>query len=112
VRRTLGDQRDARFVEEDDHVPGGRQRGQPGADVDRDAADIVRAEGDLTGVQADPDLDPEGSQLVPDGQCAADAAGGRVKQGKEAVTGGVDLLAAVGGELLATSWSWWSSNAR
>ena len=59
--------------------------------VNRDAADVRVAQLDLTGVQPDPDLDPEAPRAIAYRTRAADGAGGAVEGCDEAVTCRLDL---------------------
>src|SRR5680860_392325 len=62
-----------------------RDRGHPLTNVDRHAADVVPADLDLAGVQADPDLQAQARSRVADGTAAADRARRPVEGGQKAI---------------------------
>ena len=68
--------------------------------MDRNASDIIADDFHLAGVQADPDLDPEWTHGLRDGQCAADGPGRAVEGGQHAVAERLDLVAAKASELV------------
>ena len=74
--------------------PGCALRGDAGADVDGDPADLAVDQLALAGVQAGADLEAELAHRLGDRAGAADRPGRAVEGGEEAVAGGVDLLAA------------------
>ena len=78
-----------------------RQRRHPLADVHRQPADVVTADLDLAGVQADPDLETEIGSRVPDGGRAPDRPRRPVERGEETVARRLHLAAAERLELLA-----------
>src|SRR5439155_25320393 len=71
----------------------------PGSDVDRDPADVVPSELDLTGVEADPHVGAGGAEPVPDRHRATDRTRGCVEQCEEPVPGRLDLPPSVGSQL-------------
>src|SRR5262249_4753072 len=73
----------------------------PGADVDRHAADVVADRFDLAAVDPGADLDPAAAQLALDRGRAADRPRRAVEGGEEAVPHRLHLAAAVDGELPA-----------
>jgi hypothetical protein len=83
------------------HLVGNRLRGDPGAGVDRDAADLAADHLALARVHPGSDGDPERPDLVEDRPSAADGARGAVEAREEAVAGRVDLAPAEAHELAA-----------
>src|SRR5262245_27335836 len=82
-------------------LSGAGQGADPGADVDRHPEDVVAYELDLTGVDPDPDLQPDRRQFVADRGGAADRPGRAVEGGQEPVPHRLDLSPAVDLELAA-----------
>src|SRR4051812_34534349 len=68
--------------------------------MDRDPADVVAHELDLTGVDARTDLESETWHRARDRQGAADRPCRPVECGKESVAGGIDLATAIPSEFL------------
>ena len=81
--------------------PGPADVGDPGADVDGDAADLPVEELALAGVEPGAELDAERLDGLPDRLRAADRARRPVEAREEAVARGVDLAAPVAGEQAA-----------
>ena len=81
--------------------PGSARRPDPGADVDRHAADVVADQLDLAGVDPGPHVDPEAGDIVLDRAGAADRPRRPVEGGEEAVAHRLHLVAAVAGKLAA-----------
>lgn len=77
---------------EDQHLSGLCIRRDAGADVDRDSNDLPLDELALTGVQADPQLEPELTHRLGDCTTATNPACGPVEEGEEAIPGRIQSL--------------------
>ena len=78
-----------------ENLPGACERADPRADVDREAANVVASEFDLTGVAPGADLQAELADGHAERLGAADGPGGPVEGRQQAVPGGVDVAAPV-----------------
>src|SRR5215470_14486274 len=76
-----------------------RERGDPGADVNSDAADFLADDLALARVEPRAYLDAEGPHALADRLGAANGAGRTIEGREEAVTGGVDFAPAEAREL-------------
>src|SRR5262249_43982075 len=83
------------------HFAAGGERGDAGADVNRDAADLRSYDLALARVQSGPDVEPELPHPRADLAGGPDAAGRSVESRKKAVARGVDLAAAKARQLPA-----------
>src|SRR6266545_7499610 len=84
-----------------EHLARLRVGGNACPDVDGDAADVVVAELDLSGVQAGADLDAESTHIVADAGSATNGACGAIERRKKSVTRRLLLTAAETNKLLA-----------
>src|SRR5262245_26833490 len=75
------------------------ERHDPGRGIDADPSDRRARQLDLAGVDADPDLEPEGADAVADRHPAAECADRAGEHREEAVAGRVDLTAAIAVDL-------------
>ena len=80
------------------HLGRAGERGDPCADVHREAADLVADPLDLAGVHASAHFETERSNGFDNRGGAVDGAGGSVERGEEPVPGCVDLDPAIAGQ--------------
>ena len=83
-----------------EHLGGLGQVGDAGADVDRDAGEVIAGELALAGVQPGADVELERAGGVHGGERAADRARRPVERGEHAVAGAADRATAVDGDLI------------